>query len=767
MDTLVAFARQPSELYDFVARPSIASYTLTITFPFTCPEHIIDVKLKDLAHKLFRRPITVDECDAVFQRVISPMSTIREGIPKISNSFRAKFGFFKEFDDEASHVFSTLCLIHLQHKSKLLDTDTNKATRISHATFSYFTDRNPKQKTKPPPWLVDIADSLKKSSEGSNTLLSESSDTPSIPDKPQEPRLPEASQQTEEPTTPRAAPAEVEQAHPTEPSSLSLVQPPSPFSITIEIDSELHLRQLDFSFIRHDYGQYVTLPDGSKHGNCCAALCLSEATSLTPAQLVEFFCMRAKMIADIDAVFQQRPSAADPWHEYVDCDGRRHLAEAFTFGLDQHWAANYTAGQLFDCFYLLALTPTEVRNTPIVIISDDSAFTKITIKDSLIDNCVLLFPPACPTAKNPPLFLLHRSNHFTVLKAPNPLDNERYFDTLKQLINPLAIRTHLPTNLIYIASPPTLRIICYNSSATDYLTLMSEHSLLLRTIQEQFSLDRPSLPTQANTNNSSPLGTLSQPIIIMDDDNQEGLDLVNMQRASSPAPPSLRSPSPSPNSSPAKSPSIGTTPPRDNGLGRTARTAILHQQPLSPTASPNLQLQSLSSQTSQISLQSQISNVSDIDLSEYVSKQGRKHLEDESRFAAPIQTPSLYSTGSIHQHLVPSGFDIPLCPNRHPLQFVRYCNNNHECDNADCHDRVIPNNSFGWRCSFCDVDYCTTCMPITWQPDTGSIESSLVESQRSSILSSPSPLPPTTGHHQQQTADLAPLRHQGVPDAAA
>ena len=804
----VAFASTPSELFAFASKPPAATLTLTVSFPFQCPQDIIDEKLSMIAFRLWKKPLTTAQLDEVFVRAYASVDPDRP-LGRITNTFHARFGFPRAQDPASCALFTELCMLHCEFKLRKLDAAPNRTMRMSSLSFSFITDKGPKRQHSPPDWFESayallklqrpelfVAASLGESSAASsdNADTGQRQQPEHQPHIQQDQRMSHQRMQDQQDPQPSQQSHEQQHRHRQDTQQREPQQRPYPcpwpmpiedprrLSVTININNDQQLKHLDLSFMRYDYGQYVTLTDGSKHGNCCAALCLSEATALTATQLVEFFHAKARTLADVEALFRCRPGACDPWSAFTAHDGRKHLAEAFSFGSQQSWAANYTPGQPFDNLCLLSLTPFEVRNMPIVIISDESILTQVTIEQQDIDNRIILFPPLHPTSASPPLFLLHRATHFTVLKCTKPDDGPLYYSSIKQLVHPLAIRSHLPDDIHMRGMPvdAIIRILCNNSSAADLDTLIGNHSLLLRMIEEKLSLDRP-----------APLDSAIDSKLVDAGENadRDGLDLLSPQRT----PRSTRR-STSPSSSPAKSPSIGSTPPRDgNGIGRSARSAsrltlpqesanltpdlsLLPSSPASQTPSSPDSIAPSSATSATLSSEQPLSSFnSETDLGALVSMHcGR----NESRFAArvgvrgfassdetsisgslyssgrspsPSQTPSIFSTGSFHPRPIPSDAPRPTCEQRHRMQFGRFTEDNHRCDGANC-KADIARGAFGWHCEQCSFDICANCH--YWQPDH-SQQSSLDDSISTLQLHSQSPQHEEASLHQKALSAAA------------
>jgi len=235
------------------------------------------------------------------------------------------------------------------------------------------------------------------------------------------------------------------------------------------------------------------------------------------------------------------------------------------------------------------------------------------------------------------------------------------------------------------------------------------------------------------------------------DGDDEGVDLLGSSKRSA-----SNSDNDSNTSSPQKVLNSQSTPPR-----HTARSLQFPKTPSLSSQASQLSLQdsSLPSAHTSTSAPSQdssvISNVSNIDLADFVAMSGRL---GESRFAARVevvgdgssdttsemtgsrwnsseaasssQTPSIFSTGSAHTHLTPSNFPHPRCRLNHVTDFVQYHTDNHRCDWPGCESSSIPSGAFGWHCPQCSFDICVQCCPIDFTPESSqiTIHSSLSQS---------------------------------------
>jgi hypothetical protein len=178
---------------------------------------------------------------------------------------------------------------------------------------------------------------------------------------------------------------------------------------------------------------------------------------------------------------------------------------------------------------------------------------------------------------------------------------------------------------------------------------------------------------------------------------------------------------------------------------------------------------------------------SQADLGDYVAKQGRRGeskfqqrvwvkggaSSDETsesgelspdRSPSPSCTPSVFSTGTFHDHLVPSHVELPPCTScSRPLVFGQFHDSNHNCDG---HGGTIRRKAYGWHCAMCDVDYCITCIPIDWEP-VSEFASSAASSQTLQ-LSSPAPsLPDSANSQQYPPPSPVASRRRDVANAAA
>ena len=452
------------------------------------------------------------------------------------------------------------------------------------------------------------------------------------------------------------------------------------------------------------------------------------------------------MIAEIDAFVSKCPDANRDWEAWSNRDGFIHLSTAAAFGARGHsWAANYAIGQLFDTRYMLTLTPLEVRNVPVVIFEDDSHLTDVAISLTATHMPHCVFPPSNPDLRVAPLFMLHRGNHYTHLRSGSDADGWSYYNAILQHMPHEAVQRYIPSIVQDVTLPMIPHILGITSTRSDVDSLRNAHSTLLKTLKERYGTELP--PS---------LQQLDQQSEVIDGDD-EVVDLTSTH----PSPRRTERDRGSPDhTSPTKAAAI-STPPRNHGLERTPRNPTGLSPPTSPTEhSPvnsggPLPPPSLSTQASQLSLHS------DVDMGAYVDMHCGKHesiyagrvgvrdaassdetsetgsLPPSSRSASLSQTPSMYSTGSLHEHQIPRGADTPQCTCRRAMIFVRFTQQNHACDNTGC-SKPIARNAYGWHCADCDVDVCSICFPHSWTPED-SFTSSVPDSSSTLALESPPP----------------------------
>jgi hypothetical protein len=264
--------------------------------------------------------------------------------------------------------------------------------------------------------------------------------------------------------------------------------------------------------------------------------------------------------------------------------------------------------------------------------------------------------------------------------------------------------------------------------------LRTEHSLILHDLANSFARTRSQ--TMASINDS--LATLQQ----LDAADKDAAKVDILSAPSSPT----RTRSDSPHEwSPVKA-ALYTTPPRSAvGLARTARDPSgLASALTSPLSESSL---TIDSETDLGLLVEKTAGRHDHHYAARLGVRGACSSDETSESGSfrssglasgsTSQTPSIYSTGSFHPHLIPNGADQPRCTSRHAMQFGRFTQGNHCCDNCSAN---IARSSFGWHCEVCSFDYCSGCFAHTWEPipsEASTIQDSLSTLQLSSQSASP------------------------------
>ena len=654
LDTLVAFAEAPHSLYPLIARPTSASYVLSVTFPFTCPDTIRDAMLRNLASRILNRTVTADECDSVFTATFVPVTSERIGIPRITNSFRAQFGFYKDSDSFSQHVFTALCMIHLEHKMKLLDTNMDKTARISNATFSFFTDRNPRQRQPPPAWLHESAESLKVTRPDLFAVKTHPSmsdtDSASSPVKQQPQRhrlqlhqhqhqqqeqqppqevemqllhqLPQQQQQQQR----RVAEGQTQQQHQQQPyqqgqhqhsqqegqqqqqqhkqqqqlqqqqQQQQQHQPQqhqqieTPALVTKQIYS-LHLqsdadlgRRTSFSFHLEDYGQYMPHPDTKQPvGNACMILCLSACLQISPGLILSYFLSRCRMLLLDLELYAKYSELQREWESA--CSECPHLLSSFPPPLldsaSCEWAGGWRLGQIFEASHLNLLAPLEARESPILVIQDNSAFNQLTLDTCTLGNHVVYLPPVRNSNARPPIILRNKGNHFTVLRASDQnVNNENVLRALLPLLQPVQLHHYIDEARFAQCSVASLLNVFKPVAETD--DLHAAHSLLHLNLLQRFSR------TQSQT--LAHLHEQSSALQLLDASAEEAdtVDILLFPLS----PPRNRRDAPD-GQSPTKAAALSTPPRPSLGLERTARNpAGLSSASASPRSESSLAIDS-------------------------------------------------------------------------------------------------------------------------------------------------------------------------------
>jgi hypothetical protein len=156
----VAFAPSASDLFAFAARPPAATLNLSITFPFQCPQDVIDEKLGVIASRLWKRALSTAQLDEAFPRAYVSVDADRP-IGRITNTFHGRFGLPRTEDPASRSLFIELCTLHYEFKKKMLDTSPDRNVRMSSLSFSFITDKGHKRRHTPPAWFDTAHEALK------------------------------------------------------------------------------------------------------------------------------------------------------------------------------------------------------------------------------------------------------------------------------------------------------------------------------------------------------------------------------------------------------------------------------------------------------------------------------------------------------------------------------------------------------------------------------------------------------------------------------
>ena len=430
----------------------------------------------------------------------------------------------------------------------------------------------------------------------------------------------------------------------------------------------------------------------------------------------------------------------------VFCLERNYLLSSFPAPrLDRssiEWAGGWIPGRVPEVANLNLLSPLEVRESPLLVVMDDSNITSLSVSTQDMRDRFVYFPPINSDSQRQPIILRLRSRHYTVLR-PTSCTLADVFSTVLPKLPPTNFHRHI-TRVPGECRIANVLSICQPLLEVD--DLREFHDIALLHLSQQFPR------------------TLSQSMAFqhqLSNDDCDAVDLLTTNTPPNKSTEPVRQLSPtsarerdaclSPDrDSPRKSAGV-SSPAHANGLGRTARDptgasrifsqAMSSIQPTPLSSTP----ESLSTKTSQLSLNSEL------DLGAYVDQQcgrsdnafaGRMRvygdastdetsdsgsLPPSSRSASLSLTPSLYSTGSLHSHLVPRGAEVPGCMRcRRSMGFFRFLEENHSCDNGEC-GKPFARNSYGWHCADCDVDLCSECWPYSWTP-VDSFESSIPDS---------------------------------------
>ena len=365
--------------------------------------------------------------------------------------------------------------------------------RLSSLSFSFYTDKNPKRTTPLPPWILEAADSIKarhpklfESEESSvevqpygvNTLL------------PATPATAASTAAHDGSTSSRPAPDSATSRTPITSASADATKDTLPqvhdYAVHI-LFSEDMASTTSFSFILEDYGQYANIERESlskREGNCCIFLCLTAGLpSLSdPSILAKYFEEKACHLCRANVVHSRHEELQQQWQ--YRAASNLHLAASFPQGLGEEWAGAFRVGKAFDIDHLLLIAPCEVRNAPIVVITDNGGQSEIRIPQEEVVNHIIYFPAntANPSA---PIFLRHKAKHYTLLRPPNGTSAEDVLTAITNMLPPEAIAPYMR----YEDNPGNsmANLVNITTIHADLDGLRVEFSLRTTALEEQFA----------------------------------------------------------------------------------------------------------------------------------------------------------------------------------------------------------------------------------------------------------------------------------------
>ncbi len=514
------------------------------------------------------------------------------------------------------------------------------------------------------------------------------------------------------------------------------------FPFTIQCGTNVH------KFVNNDFGQHIRITNNTEevtHSNCCLLLCLAAAANLTPSSLATYFCCKAQLLRDANAMLSDE-RLANTWRTFVNSEqisdnykNQDYLHLVASFPQSSSWAGSFALNTILDIDIISLLSPTEIRNTPILIFQDQSSTSNVVLSLPKASNSFAYFPPLDPATINRPVLILQRSHHYTILRPTNP-------NSVTDLIASLC---PCPRHRHPIRQNPRdaisfIELINAHSRCDDIGALYEQHELYSELHSTRLR------PVVYYTHSQSPAHTSSQ------NPSPAADHQITMVYSQTP-PPARETPGydpgaellqPSPSQDTAVIPDPLSPSPLPGTKRPTSSTDIISPEITQnlarnrPSASPPSSAVEDLSLTEHSATSESASIHSSTDLTDLVRMQGRR---GESIFQPPIyvrgqnssdesseltgscpasadpstssSNQSFFSTGSFHHHAVPRGFPIPICSVcRRQLQFGLFHNDNHRCDVFLCLLPSIPTGSFGWHCAHCSIDHCIICYPITWVP---------------------------------------------------
>ncbi len=778
LDASIAFARSPADLYPFATKPPDNVVVLSVTFSFLCPQKVYDKKLATLATRIYSRKLKPEELATLFPRVAVLPNPGSSTIGRITNTFNARFGFSSEDDAPARHAFMQMCLIHLEHKQKLLDADPDRTTRISSASFSYITDKNPKAR-KPPHWFATCLQEAQALLDSRLAALQPQASAETN----------EAKQSATQPSGDGAAQDASAAVH--DPPSAEHGSPAPTESVTITIAST------PYHFKRSDCGHLLSIGDGMEATSvqhCSLALCLGIALGVPPADIATHFNCRASQLRHTERLLHDDPANAAQWQAFLEQQCKPSYSNlAFSFPTpdgSSNSAALYELGAPLHPHHLALLAPTEVRQRMLFFFrglqADADGKLSLTASNKQMGTCVEYIPPSFLGHRGvqpagtplPPLFFAFIDGHYSLLTClTDP------FTAVEHIIRKIPrdrYFLYIPPQERDILVTPFVKLVGLDAPCATPRALGDAYDACMAALTSTSTHEGPAHDKVAQQHQQHAAATVASSVSLLNSASRPGspapgsasdsapLDLLTSHEA--PVTPPRLSPSKKQNSLPT--PDRSRSQPSSPSIELQTSQLSIHT-PSHGTSTQASNVSNIGVHSPSASVVSSISNLSNVDLEDYVAMQGRAL---ESKYAARIgvvgdcssdttseatpvswrssissstsRPPSLYSNGSLHSHAIPSNHDVPRCQCRRSMRFFCFHEDNHNCDGAECAHPRIPPKSYAWHCADCDIDLCTTCFPIDFTP-----ENSFADSQSS--ISLPDTLPSDAAPRSQVGADAA------------
>ena len=488
---------------------------------------------------------------------------------------------------------------------------------------------------------------------------------------------------------------------------------------------------------------YLTTLDGTKHSMCCMLLTIAAGLQMhqlnvTASQLMDYLVARSRALMAANIVYHSSQDFAAPVDAFLDANPDF----ASCFPDHGQWAGNVWRELGKTCVepaHLLILAPLELQAVNLVVLR-----SLVRKADEAPVNEDITFYAATPDA--PFIFILSQDLHYTLLLPPlHEIAN------LIACIHGLLDGAFTPSpwprfrDLVDTHNPLIFHVAAAATSCSDLASLTNMHQAA---IEACTALPPPLSPASAASQDIAGMSLSGLPSQSSAEDS--ALDILHPlshPKIMHPSP-FERPVSPSNIDSPPKAACAVRTPQRPGATIRSARRSLDDFSSISQsTVSSSTDLGNLVWRECR---QGESRYIRAIGVRGDVSTDETSLTGSfsASTSATSSQSASINSTGSHHPHPTPHNYELPLCGNRHPMTFGRFTEANHTCDIAGCLQE-IPADAWGFHCDFCSMDLCTSCWPITWEPQS---------SAPSSLDASPSS---TT------SSQLAAPRHQAGANAAA